>query len=137
VVLFTKEYTDIRALLPVSNFPNKINPTQILPIIISTITSNSVYIHPNTLFCNLTYHLTLCNLSSLWDERRLRVFEKRMFGPKRDDVTEELRKLHNDELNGLYSSPTIVRVIKSRRIRSAGHVTHLGERCIKDFGGET
>jgi hypothetical protein len=61
----------------------------------------------------------------------LRVFEnrvlRRIFGPKRDEVTVEWRKLHNEELNGLYCPPTIVQVIKSRRIRWAGHVTHMGE----------
>jgi hypothetical protein len=53
-------------------------------------------------------------------ERRLRVFENRVlmriFGPKRDEVTEEWRKLHNEKLNSLYFSPNIVRVVKSRRI---------------------
>jgi len=59
------------------------------------------------------------------------VFENRVLrrisGPKRDEVTEEWRKLHNEELNNLYSSPNIVRVIKSRRIRWAGHVECMGE----------
>ena len=62
---------------------------------------------------------------TLREERRLRVFEKRVlrriFGPKRDDVTGEWRKLHNEELNDLYCSPDIVRVLKSRRTRWAGH----------------
>ena len=61
----------------------------------------------------------------------LRVFEYRVlrgiFGPKRDEVTGEWRKLHNEELNDLYSSPTIVRVIKSRSMRWAGHVEHMEE----------
>ena len=64
-------------------------------------------------------------------EFRPRVFEnralRRIFGPKRDDVTREWRKLHNDELNVLYCSPNIVRVIKSRRMRWAGHVARMGE----------
>ena len=67
----------------------------------------------------------------LREERRLRVFENRelrkVFGPKRDVVTEEWRKLHNEELNDLYSLPNIVRVVKSRRMRWAGHVARMGE----------
>jgi hypothetical protein len=47
---------------------------------------------------------------------------RRIFGPKRDEVTGEWRKLHNKELHGLYSSPSIIRIIKSRRMRWAGHV---------------
>ena len=65
------------------------------------------------------------------EERRLRVFENRVlrkvFGPKRDEVTGEWRKLHNEELNDLYSLPNIVRVVKSRRMRWAGHVARMGE----------
>ena len=53
---------------------------------------------------------------------------RRIFGPKRDEVTREWRKLHNEELNELYSSPNIVRVMKSRKIRWAGHVACMGER---------
>jgi len=68
---------------------------------------------------------------TLREERRLRVFENRVlrkvFGPKRDEVTGELRKLHNEELNVLYSLPNIVRVVKSRRMRWAGHVARMGE----------
>ena len=52
---------------------------------------------------------------------------RRIFGPKRDEVTGEWRKLHNEELNYLYFSPDIVRVIKSRRMRWAGHVARMGE----------
>jgi len=67
---------------------------------------------------------------TLREERKLRVFENmvlRIFGPRRDEVTGEWRRLHNEELNGLYSSPNIVWVIKSRRMRWAGHVAHMGE----------
>ena len=52
---------------------------------------------------------------------------RRIFGLRRDDVTVEWRRLHNEELNDLYSSPNIVRVIKSRRMRWAGHVARMGE----------
>jgi len=68
---------------------------------------------------------------TLWEERKLRVFENvvlwRIFGPRRDEVTGEWRRLHNEELNDLYTSPNIVRVIKSRRIRWAWHVARMGE----------
>ena len=65
------------------------------------------------------------------EERKLRVFQnrvlRRIFGPRRDEVTGEWRRLHNEELSDLYSSPNTVRVIKSRRMRWAGYVTRLGE----------
>jgi len=68
---------------------------------------------------------------TLREERKLRVFEnmvlRRIFGPTRDEVTEEWRRLHNEELNDLYSSPNIVRMTKSRRMRWAGHVARPGE----------
>ena len=67
----------------------------------------------------------------LRQERRLRVFEnrvlRRVFGPKRDKVTAEWRKLHNEKLSDLYSLPNIVQVVKSRRMRWAGHVARMGE----------
>jgi len=67
----------------------------------------------------------------LREERKLRVFEnmvlRRIFGPRRDEVTGEWRGLHNEKLNDLYSSPNIVRVIKWRRMRWAGHVACMGE----------
>jgi hypothetical protein len=52
---------------------------------------------------------------------------RRIFGPKRDEVTGEWRKLHNEELNDLYSLPNIVRVVKPRRMRWAGHVARMGK----------
>jgi hypothetical protein len=52
---------------------------------------------------------------------------RRIFGPKTDEITGSWRKLHNEELHGLYSSPSIVRVIKARRMRGAGHVACMGE----------
>jgi hypothetical protein len=68
---------------------------------------------------------------TLREEHTLRIFENRMlrriFGPKRDEVTGGWRKLHNEELHGLYSSPSIVRVIKARRMRLAGRVARMGE----------
>jgi hypothetical protein len=53
---------------------------------------------------------------------------RRIFGPKRDEVTGEWRKLHNKELHDLYSSPSIIRIMKSRRMRWAGHVARMGEK---------
>jgi hypothetical protein len=52
---------------------------------------------------------------------------RRIFGPKRDEATGDRRRLHNEELNDLYSSPNIIRVVKSRRLRWAGHVARMGE----------
>jgi hypothetical protein len=68
---------------------------------------------------------------TLREEQRLRVFENRVlreiFGPKRDEITGEWRKLHNEELQHLYSFPDIIRQITSRRMRWAGHVVRMGE----------
>ena len=68
---------------------------------------------------------------TLREERRLRVFENRVLrrvsGPKRDEVTGEWRKLHNEKLSDLYSLPNILRVVKSRRMRWEGYVVHMGE----------
>jgi hypothetical protein len=64
------------------------------------------------------------------EEHRLRVFEnwvlRRIFGPKRDEVTRDWRKLHNEELLNLYSSPNIFRMLKSRMMRWVGHVERMG-----------
>jgi hypothetical protein len=68
------------------------------------------------------------------EKRRLRVFEnrvlRRVLGPKRDEVAGEWRKLHNKELNDRYSLSNIVRVVKSRRMRWAGHVARMGRREV-------
>jgi hypothetical protein len=69
------------------------------------------------------------------EEHRLRVFENRVLrilGPKRDEVTGGWRKLHNEELHNLYPCPSIIRVIKSRRMRWAGRAARMGgeEECI-------
>ena len=78
---------------------------------------------------------------TLREERRLRVCENRVlrkvFGPKRDEVTGEWRKLHNEELNDPYSLPNNLRVVKSRRMRWAGHVARMGviELCTGCWWG--
>ena len=80
---------------------------------------------------------------TLREEHRLRVFQNRVlrgiFWPKKDEVTSEWKKLHNEELNDLYFSPNIFRVIKSRRMLWAGHVVRNGgeERRVQGFGGES
>jgi hypothetical protein len=103
--------------LPVAQV--KINKTIILPVV---------------LYGCETWSLTLR------EQNRLRVFEnrvvRRIFGPKWDAVTGEWRKLHNDELHILYSSPNITRQIKSRRMRWAGHVVRMREEYIQGFDGK-
>jgi len=95
------------------NLKTKIYRTVILPVV---------------LYGSETWSLTLR------EERKLGVFEnmvlRRIFGPRRDEVTGEWRRLHNEELNDLYSSSNIVRVIKSRRMRWAGHVARMGKERV-------
>jgi hypothetical protein len=75
---------------------------------------------------------------TLREEKRLRVLEnrvlRRIFGPKRDEATGEWRRLHNEELNDLYSSPNSIRVTKSRRMRWAGHVARMGRKVHTVLG---
>jgi len=96
--------------LPSKNLKIKIHRTIILPVV---------------LYGCETWSLTLR------EERRVWVFDnvvlRRIFGLRRDEVTGEWRRLHNEDLNDLYSSPNIVRVIKSRRVRWAGHVARMCE----------
>jgi hypothetical protein len=87
---------------------------------------DNAIILPVVLYGCETWYLTLRK------EDRLRVFEnkvlRRIFGPKRNEVTGGWRKLHNEDLRDLYSSPSIIRIIKSRRMRRAGRVTRVGRR---------
>jgi hypothetical protein len=70
--------------------------------------------------------------NTLYIPDKLRVFEnrvlRRIFGPKRDEVMTEWRKLHNEKLRNLYSSPSIIRIVKSRRMRLARHVEYMGDK---------
>jgi hypothetical protein len=83
------------------------------------------------IYKTIIFPMVLYGSLILREEHRLRVFEnrvlRRIFGPKRDEVTGDWRKLHNEELHNLYSWPNIIRMIKSRRIRWTGHVTRMGD----------
>jgi len=87
-------------------------------------------------------HIHISNfVTRVYNNGKLRVFKnrvlRRIFGPRRDEVTGEWRRSHNEELNDLYSAPNIVRVIKSRRMRWDGHVARMGEErgCIGYWWG--
>jgi hypothetical protein len=92
-----------------------------------------IKIHRNIILLVILYECGIWSLT-LREERRLRVFEnrvlRRIFGPGRDEVTGEWRKLHIEELNDLYSSPNIIRVIKSRRMKWLGHVACMRDRRV-------
>jgi hypothetical protein len=83
-----------------------------------------------------------CEILSLTlrEGHRLSMFEnrvlRRIFGARRDEVTGEWRKLHNEELHILYSFPSITTKIKSRRIRWARHVARMGQECVQGFDGK-
>jgi hypothetical protein len=90
-----------------------------------------VKIYRTTVFLVVVYGCETWSLT-LREERKVRVFEnrvlRRIFGPKRSEVTVEWRRLHNDELDNLCYSPNIIRVVKSRRMKWVGHVARVGER---------
>ena len=108
--------------------------------------TRTVFFLLNSVYVFVTYpFLYACETWSLTlrEKSKLRVFEnrvlRRIFGPGRDKVTGKWRRLHNEDLNGLYSSPNIIRAIKSRRIRWAGRVARTEERrgayrvCVRRF----
>ena len=80
-------------------------------------------------------------VANIKGENWLRIFEgrvlRRIFGPRWDEVTGERRKVHNEEFNDFYCPPNIVRLIKSRRLEWAGHVAHMGQRCLQNFMGNS
>jgi hypothetical protein len=88
-------------------------------------------IYKNIIFPVVPYWYDIWSLT-LREKHRLRVFEnrvpRRIFGPKRDEMTGDWRKLHNEELHNLYFASNIIRTIKSRRMRWAGYVARMGEK---------
>ena len=99
-------------------------------VAIQTFKAQDIYIYITIILSVVLYGCETWSLK-LRVKRKLRVFEhvvlRRIFGPRRDEVTGDWRRLHNEELNDLYSSPNTVRVIKSRTMRWAGHVARMGE----------
>jgi hypothetical protein len=93
-----------------------------------------VKIYKTTILPDVLYGCESWSLTQR-EELILRVFEnrvlRRIFGPKRNDVTGEWRKLHNEELPNLYSTPNIIKQMKSRRMRWAGHVARTGKKCTR------
>jgi hypothetical protein len=93
--------------------------------------NTKIRVYRNIILPVLLYGCETWSLT-LREEQRRRVFEnrvlRRMFGPKREEATQEWGRLHNEELNDLNSSPNLIRVIKLRRMRWAGHVARMGEK---------
>jgi hypothetical protein len=118
------------------------NSQNIQSILSSRLLSRNVKvkIYKNIILTAVLYGCETWSLA-VREEHRLREngVQRRIFGPKRDEVTGEWRKLHNEELRMLYSSPNIIRQIKSRRMRWAGHVARMGEerKVYRILVGET
>jgi hypothetical protein len=124
-----------KLIIRIAKYPERFGPYGKRFLTVIVLHLFMAYILPVVLYGCETWSLTLS------EERRLRMFEnrvlRRIFGPKRDEVTGEWRKLHNEVLHDLYSSPTIVRVIKSRRMSWAGNVARMGrgEVCTRFWWG--
>jgi hypothetical protein len=120
---------------------NEFENTTLRSLLVTLSKNVKIKIYRNIILPVVLYGCESWSLT-LREESRLRVFEnevlRKIFGPKRDEVTGEWRGLHNKELYALYSSPSIIRVIKSRRQMGRTCGTYRGEeRCIQGFIGET